>query len=112
MALVIACAIRIPFAPSFSACSTSFLECIPAPQSIGMFLILCVVFVIISGFASDTEILPPISSGGSIAIMSGLNFDIFTAISGVLTHTIDIILSVLSFCIVFFISSNVNLCSE
>lgn len=111
LAFVIACATSIPFAPSFMACCTSFFVWIPAPQSTGI-LILCVVFVITSGSASDTEIFPPISSGGSIAIKSGLYLAICIASFGVAAHAIDIILSFLSRSIVFFICCIGILCSE
>jgi len=84
-------ATRTPLAPNWIAFSTSSLVLIPAPHRTIVFgeilLTLSTDRFIISGLAFDTDIFPPINSGGSIAIKSGFNFAIEITSCMSLAHT-------------------------
>ncbi|GEM_PF-6228984 len=79
-----------PCVPSFIATAASSPVVIPAPAIIGMSgarsFAIRIVFVITSGFAFDTGVPVPMSSGGSIAIIVGDSVAIAAATVGVSAH--------------------------
>lgn len=102
----------IPCTPSLRAAITSARFFIPAPQSSGIPFAARTAFRTSSGFVVETDLFPPISSGGSNAIRSGLNRAIFFTIAAVGAQTSDIIPRSRSFSIECFMLRSGIGCSE
>src|SRR4030065_1777200 len=86
-------ATRTPWVSSFKATDTSSPRLMPAPQRITASELTLrtrrIVFVTTSGWAFETAMPVPMSSGGSIEIMSGLRYATAALIGGLLVHTHD-----------------------
>ena len=86
----------MPFAPNFRALSTSASVDDPSATNhltaaFDLSATAEIDSVIMEGFSFETAFPEPISSGGSMAMKSGLKFAIVPASSGVLTQTIETI---------------------
>jgi hypothetical protein len=114
--LTIPLASSTPFVPSFRAAATSSPLVIPAPHRMVTFgfisLTRFIVFVTISGFAFETSMPVPISSGGSTANIFGFKVATAALTSGLFAHAHVISSTFLALLIIVAISLSVSCLSE
>ena len=93
LALTMALATSTPWAPSFNAILTSSPWLMPAPQRIAASELTLrtslIVLVITSGCALETATPVPMSSGGSMLMMSGLRYAADALVAGLFVHKQD-----------------------